>query len=202
MGIESRRQLEELYLPPSDRFVTVDVPHIQYAMIDGAGSPDGPAFELAMRWLVAAVYPIRKIAKARMGRRFVEPPVEGLWWADDMADLVAGHKDRLKWRLLMPTADWVTREMFAEATAEAARRLGEVLTSLRLENYAEGQSVQFMHVGPPAGAQPTLTRLHHEFLPASGLVARGPHHEIYLSDPRRTAPDRMKTVFRQPVSAA
>jgi hypothetical protein len=135
-----------------------------------------------------------------MGKDFVEPPLEGLWWADDIDDFVAGRKDKLKWRLMIvATADWLTHEMFEQAVEKASKKLGAVPAGLRWESYTEGTSAQIMHVGPPGSQAATVARLHHEFLPANNLVPNGHHHEIYLNDPRRVAPEKLKTVLRQPV---
>jgi len=198
-ALDDRRRLEELYLPSADEFVLVDVPDLQFVMMDGEGDPGGEAFARAMRWLFAVIYPIKRIAKERMGMRFVEPPLEGLWWADDMKDLIAGNREKLKWRLMMVTADWVDQEMFDQALTKTSERLGEPPSSLRLERFTEGLSVQIMHVGPNSEEVATLARLHHEFLPEHDLVPRGHHHEIYLTDPARVAPEKLKTVLRQPV---
>jgi hypothetical protein len=197
--LDDRRLLNELYLPPADEFVLVDVPDLQFVMIDGEDGPDSEAFAEAMRWLFAVVYPMKRVAKQRMGKSFVEPPLEGLWWADDMNDLIAGNRGRLKWRLMIVTADWVDQEMFDQTVAEASQRLGEPPSSLRLERFVEGTSVQIMHVGPNSEEVATLARMHHEFLPEHDLVAHGLHHEIYLTDPNRVAPEKLKTVLRQPV---
>jgi hypothetical protein len=199
----SREQLEELYLPPTDAFVLVDVPAMRFIMIDGQGNPEGAGFARALQWLLAVLHPIKPLAKERMGRRYVEPPLEGLWWADDIADFVAGKKDELKWRLMIPaTPDWITPEVFEDAVAQAGTKLGKAPGSLRLDTLAEGRSVQIMHLGPPAEQCGTMTRSHAEYLPAHQLVCNGPHHEIYLTDPRRVAPERQKTVLRQPVRGA
>lgn len=192
--------MRELYLPPTDAFVIVDVPKMQFLMIDGDGFPQGEPGTRALQWLVTALYPITRVAKEQMGRHFVEPPVEGLFWADDIADLAAGRKDRLKWRLMMPaTPDWVTADLFEDGVRHASGTSGEPPSSLRLDTYDEGRSVQIMHVGPPADQCTTVVRMHQEFLPAHELTANGPHHEIYLTDPRRVAPAKQKTVLRQPV---
>jgi hypothetical protein len=134
-----------------------------------------------------------------MGKNFVEAPLEVLWWADDMADFIAGNRDKFKWRQMIVTADWVDEEMLHEAVAKTSERLGEPPGSLRLERFAEGKSVQIMHVGPESAAIPTMARLHDGFPPEHSLVAVGYHHEIYLTDPGRTAPEKLKTVLRQPV---
>ena len=196
------KRLQELYLPSDKAFTLVDVPDMQFVMIDGEGSPDGEPYTHAMRWLFSVIYPIKRIAKERMGKRFVEPPMEGLWWADDMEDFIAGNKAKFKWRMMIVTADWVTDEMFEQAILKTKERLGEVPGSLRLGTYGEGRSVQIMHIGPPAGSGPILARLHGEFLPDNKLICNGHHHEIYLNDPRRVAPEKIRTVFRQPVRSS
>jgi hypothetical protein len=197
---EERRRLEELYLPPTDEFVFVDVPDMQFAMLDGEGDHDSDRFVQGTQWLFAVIHPIKRIAKERMGKRFVEAPIEVLWWADDMADFIAGNRDKWRWRQMIVTADWVDQEMFADAVATTSQRLGPPPDSLRLERFDEGRSVQIMHIGPESAAVPTMARLHNDFLPAHDLVAVGCHHEIYLTDPSRVAPDKIKTVLRQPVA--
>jgi hypothetical protein len=102
-----------------------------------------------------------------MGKSFVEPPLEALWWADDINDFIAGNRDKLKWRLMIVTADWVDEEMFDQAVAKTSERLGEPPSGLRLERFAEGTSVQIMHVGPNSEEVATITRLHNEFLPST-----------------------------------
>jgi hypothetical protein len=199
-ALDDRRRLEELYLPPADDFVVVDVPDLQFAMIDGEGDPAGDAFGGAMQRLFATIYPIKRIAKERMGERFVEPPLECLFWADDIDDLIAGRRDRLRWRQMIVTADWVDRPMFDEAVRAASKRLGVPPDGLRLERFAEGLSVQIMYVGPNSEEAATLARLHGEYLPTHGLTPNGYHHEIYLTDPDRVAPEKRRTVLRQPVA--
>jgi hypothetical protein len=101
----------------------VDVPDLRFVMIDGDGDPGGEAFTRATRWLFAVIYPMKRVAKERMGKSFVEPPLEGLWWADDMNDFIAGNRDKLRWRLMIVTADWVDKEMFDQAVVKATERL-------------------------------------------------------------------------------
>jgi hypothetical protein len=199
-ALDSKARLKELYLPPSKDFVLVDVPELQYMMVDGEGSPDDERFSFMIRWLFAVLHPIKLIAKKQMGKNFVEPPLECLWWADDVSDFIAGKKDKLKWRLMIvAAADWLTKAMFDEAVEKASQKLGEVPAGLRLDRYREGKSVQIMHVGPPGAIAATMARLHNEFLPGHKLIPNGHHHEIYLNDPRRVAPEKLKTVLRQPV---
>lgn len=194
--------LKKLYLPSDKAFALVDVPEMQFVMIDGEGNPAGETYSRAMRWLFSVVYPIKLIAKARMGKHFLEPPMECLWWADDMEDFVKGNKETFKWRIMIVTADWVSDEMFNEALSKTEERLGEVPGRLRLGTYDEGTSVQMMHIGPPSKLGPIVARLHQEFLPENSLIPNGHHHEIYLNDPRRVASEKLKTVVRQPVRSS
>jgi hypothetical protein len=196
----TRERLKELYLPPATGFTFVDVPDLPFVMIDGASVPDGEEHRHAIRWLFATIYPLKRVAKERMGKDFVEPPLEGLWWSDDPNDLATGRRDRLRWRMMIVVADWVTDAMVAEAVAASSERLGDAPATLRLDRLDEGRCVQIMHVGDYRNeAAAVARRLHAEFLPAHGLVPNGHHHEIYLSDPGRVAPEKMRTVVRQPV---
>lgn len=195
-----KARLKELYLPPTNEFVLVDVPDMRYIMIDGHGAADRAALDHAVKWLFTVVHPIKRTARERMGKDFVQPPLEGLWWADDIREFIAGNKERLNWRMMIVyEPDWLTREMFDNAVAAAGARLGDVPVSLRLEKYHEGLSAQTLYAGPPHSEGPTIARLHRDFLPAHNLTADGFHHEIYLTDPNRVAPRKMKTVLRQPV---
>jgi hypothetical protein len=195
-----KARLKELYLPPAKDFVLVKVPEMRFVMIDGRGAADRSALDHAVKWLFAVIYPIKPIARERMGKNFVEPPLEGLWWADDLEDFICGKRDKLNWRMMIVyEPDWLTAEMFEDAVAAAKARLGEPPASLRLERYREGLSAQIMYVGPPSAEASTIARMHREFLPAHNLIPNGHHHEIYLTDPNRVAPQKQKTVLRQPV---
>ncbi len=101
--------------------------------------------------------------------------------------------------MIVADADWLTRELFDEGFEQASRRLGDVPSSLRIKNYAEGKCVQIMHIGPPGAQSATTARMYGEFLTENNLTPHGYYHEIYLNDPRRVAPNKLKTVLRQPV---
>jgi hypothetical protein len=193
------RRLKELYLPPADRFVLVDVPEMSFVMIEGEGDHSTEVFRLGSRWLFSVLAPIKPVARERMGGSYVEPPLEVLWWADDMRDFIAGDRAKWKWRQMIVMADWVDEDLFDRGMTAASERLGEQPSTLRLDRFDEGRSVQIMHVGPEEAAIPTMARMFDVFLPEHHLVATGSFHEIYLSDPRRVAPEKMRTVLRQPV---
>lgn len=202
--VDFKKVLKALYQPSAKAFAIVDVPQMQFFMIDGIGDPNtSQEYARSVQWLYGVAYPLKFWAKKELGKDHVVPPLEGLWWADDMNAYVEGNRRDWKWQLMILAPDWVTREAFASALETAAEKIGSPPpASLRLEIFDEGLSVQIMHLGPYSAEAPTIAKLHKEFLPANGLVENGHHHEIYLSDPRRVAPEKLKTVLRQPVRRA
>jgi hypothetical protein len=196
-----RKTLKHLYLPPVKDFVQVEVPAMQFVMIDGAGDPNtAAAYKDAVQWLYTVSYTLKFASKLSLKRDYTVPPLEGLWWADDMNTFITREKNRWSWTMMIMAPDWIDGAMFEEATAKATAKAGaQPPASLRLEPFDEGLSVQIMHIGPYDAEGPTIARLHGEYLPAHGLTENGHHHEIYIGDPRRTAPEKLKTVLRQPV---
>jgi hypothetical protein len=193
-----------LYAPSSTDFVIVDVPPMQYLAIDGSGDPNAsPEYAAAIEALYPVAYALKFTSKNALGRDFVVGPLEGLWRAADMSAYTRGDRDAWEWTLLVHQPDWITAEMVADAVGAmtAKKKGGTALDHLRLLTVDEGRSVQILHIGSYAAEAPTLARLHDEYMPAHGLTFNGDHHEIYLSDVRRTAPEKLKTVLRQPVRA-
>jgi hypothetical protein len=143
------------------------------------------------------------MSKAALHRDYVVPPLEGLWWSEDMADFAARRKDRWRWTMMIAVPDFVEGSMADEATVKARQKKElPALPRLRFERLQEGQAVQTLHVGAYDDEGPILKRLHQEFLPAHRLAPSGHHHEIYLSDPRKTSAEKLKTILRQPVRSA
>lgn len=138
-------------------------------------------------------------SKQTLEHDYVVPPLEGLWWADDPADFVHRNKENWQWTMQIMVPDFIPIEMLEAAQDKAAKKLGTAPQSLRFASICEGRCLQTMHIGSYDDEGPTLARLHDEVMPQNGLTFNGAHHEIYLGDPRRTAPDRLKTVLRQPV---
>lgn len=185
-------------------FDIVDVPEMRYLMIDGHGDPNtAPAFHRSVESLYPVAYSLKFASKRELDRDYVVPPLEGLWWAEDMdVFTVAREKSRWDWTLLLMVPDWIGDAMYTAAIAAvAAKGTAPRLADIRLEPLSEGRCVQTLHVGSFDDEAEVLARMHHEFIPANGLRMAGTHHEIYLSDPRRTAPEKMRTVLRQPVAA-
>lgn len=196
-----KKACKALYGAPAGKFAVVDVPSLNYFMIDGAGDPNtAPEYKAAVEALYAASYTLKFMSKAALLRDYVVPPLEGLWWATDMTDFVARRKDRWRWTMMIAVPDFIERPV-AEAAIVKAKVKKELpaLRRLHFEELAEGQAVQTLHVGAYDDEGPILKTLHEEFLPAHRLVPSGHHHEIYLSDPRKTAAAKLKTILRQPV---
>lgn len=194
-----KKQRRELYAP-GRAFAVVDVPPLDFLMVDGHGDPNTvTAYREAVEALFATSYAVRAVAKARLGRVHTVGPLEGLWSADDLAVFRTRDKGAWDWTMMIVQPEWITAELVEEAVAAARKKGRPGLDRLRFERYAEGRSVQILHVGSYDDEAPTLERLHGEFLPARGLAPTGPHHEIYLSDARRTDPARLRTILRQPV---
>ena len=194
----------ELYAPrPGDPQV-VDVPELAFLMVDGHGDPNtSAAYRDAVEALFTASYAVRAAAKAALGRVHTVAPLEGLWSAADLSVFRSRDKSAWDWTLMIAQPDWAPPELVAEALAAAQRRKGlPALGLLRLERFCEGRSVQVLHVGSYDDEGPVLARLHDEWLPAHGLAPTGRHHEVYLSDARKVAPAKLRTVLRQPVTAA
>ncbi len=201
MKIDFRKQLKEFYDPPA-RFVVVDVPEMSFLMLDGQGNPNtAPAYGEGIQWLYSIAYAL-KFGSKTAERDYVVPPLEALWWSDDMSDFALGRKDKWLWTQMIMVPDFVSPELFPEAKDKAVRKLGSPPATLRLERFHEGLSVQFLHIGPYAEEAATIRRMHEEFIPSQNLALRGRHHEIYLSDPRRVAQSKLKTIVRQPVKLA
>lgn len=201
MAIDVRRERAELYRAGARDFVEVVVPPAEYLAVDGHGDPNtSDDYAAAAAALYTAGYAVRAAVKARTGEAFVVGPLEGLWTAADPAAFATGRKADWDWTMLIPLPAVVSAEDVAAGLATAAERKPDVPVSrVRPLALDEGRSLQILHVGSYDDEAPTLARLHHEVMPARGFTWNGPHHEIYLGDPRRVPPERLRTVLRQPV---
>lgn len=183
-------------------FAVVEVPVLQHLAVDGRGDPNtAPAYADALAALYPVAYTLKFLSKTELGRDYGVMPLEGLWWSADLAAFTSRRdKSRWEWTLLTMVPDWITGEHLDAARAAAARRQRvPALDAVRLERWTEGLSVQTLHVGSYDDEAPVLAALHEEFLPAQGLRPTGKHHEIYLTDARRTPAERLRTILRQPV---
>lgn len=180
----------DAYRARRGQFRVLDVPTMNFFMIDGQGDPNtSPQYAAALAALYPLAYALKFRSKRELGRDYVVPPLEGLWWADDMAAFTAARdKSRWHWRMMLMTPQWIQPDHV------------ETSGGVRWERFDEGRCVQTLHVGPYDEEGPVLEQMHHEVIPDDGSTMRGLHHEIYLGDPRRAAPERLRTILRQPVS--
>lgn len=179
----------------------VDVPPQQFLMIDGRGDPNtAPEYAAALEALYALAYGLKFALKKRdPALDFKVSPLEGLWWAEDLGSFREGDRSRWQWTMLIAVPDTVTEADLAQVAAAAERKGKAAAHQVRLERYAEGRCAQILHTGPYRDEAPTIQRLH-AFIAAQGCRPGGKHHEIYLGDPRRTAPERLRTIIRQPIA--
>ncbi len=195
------KDLKDLYSPSVEEPALVDVPALSFLMLDGSGDPNtSPEYQEAIQALYGLSYGLKfALKKGPAGLDYAVMPLEGLWWAGDMATFTSGPRDDWRWTMMIAQPEAVTPEFFQQVRDEAVRKKGlAALAKVRLEAFHEGLSAQIMHVGPFSAEGPTIQRLH-QFIAEQGYAPAGKHHEIYLSDPRRSAPEKMKTVIRQPV---
>lgn len=199
-AVDLKQQRKDLYQPPADEVTVVDVPEMRFLAIDGVGDPNmAPAYKQAVEALYAAAYAIKFLRKQIPGAADAAVmPLEGLWWTSDGSAFSPEHKDNLQWTALIRQPDEVTDELFEEARRRVAQRKQlPALSHMRLEPFREGQAAQIMYIGPYATEGPTIVRLH-AFIAQQGGTLRGRRHEVYLSDPARRPPDKLKTILRQP----
>lgn len=205
-SIDLKKTYHPLYAPATGKVSVVHVPPLPYLMIDGAGNPNtAPAYVEAVQALYSLAYGLRALRKAA-GEVFTVMPLEGLWWfADDPLEnfvITEADKDRFLWTMLILQPASITPALVEEARDQVRRKKPEArLDAVRFDILAEGEAVQIMHLGPYADEGPNIARLH-EYIAAQGWQLGGKHHEIYLNDPRKVAPEKMKTIIRQPFTRA
>lgn len=199
--VDYKKVLKEFYRPSSRKPSEVDVPEMNFLMIDGKGDPNtAQEYQDALEALYATSYTLKfKLKKAKIAD-FIVMPLEGLWWVEGSEGFDFDVKLNWCWTSMIMQPEPVTRNEVIEAMAETKEKKDPVaLQKIRFESFREGYSVQIMHIGPFSEEQPTIDKLH-TYAEEQGFKLRGKHHEIYLSDPRRTAPEKIKTVIRQPVA--
>jgi hypothetical protein len=199
--IDLKKEMERLYQPSSKAVVQVEVPTMNFLMVDGEGDPNtSKAFHDAIEALFSLSYTVKfMVKKGELAIDYSVMPLEGLWWADDMSNFPGEEKSQWKWTAMVMQPLFVTRAMIDVAfeTVQQKKHL-IALSDVRFEPFDEGVCVQIMHIGPFSEEGPTIEKLH-QFIDVSHRQRRGKHHEIYLSDIRKAAPAKWKTIIRQPI---
>jgi hypothetical protein len=203
-NFDVKRERRMYYTAKRDTFEVLDVPEMTFLMADGKGNPNtADGYRTAVEALYSTSYAVRAIAKEELDRQHTVGPLEGLWWADDLRVFESRDGDEWNWSMMIVQPDWITRDVVDAALERVRNRKDlEALDRLRFDTFAEGMCVQVLHVGPYDEEAPTIKRMHEEYIPAHKLALRGRHHEIYLGDPRRAAPSKLRTILRQPVHSA
>jgi len=198
--IDFKKELKHLYNASANETSVVDVPSLNFLEIDGAGDPNKvKAFEEAIEALYSVSFPLKFMVKKERGIDYTVMPLEGLWWTDDMTQFSIDNKDIWKWTVMIMQPEHVTKDFVQRVVEQVEKKKSPpALSKMRFETLHEGLSAQIMHIGPYSAEGPTVEKLH-AFVREKGYVLAGKHHEIYLSDPRRAAPEKMKTIIRQPI---
>ena len=177
----------------------VDVPDMNFLLVDGEGAPTSPQYSAAIEALFSVAYTLKFMVKKSKGIDYAVMPLEGLWWMDDMTKFDADKKDEWKWTAMIMQPKYVAAEDF-EMAVEAVKKKKNpaALSKVRFESFKEGAAAQIMYVGPFSAEETTIQKIHGQ-IQSSGHTLSGKHHEIYLNNPATTATEKLKTVIRQPM---
>lgn len=200
--LDLKKQLKPFYTSSAKQPEVVTVPPLPCLMIDGTGDPNtAQAYKDAVGALYSVAYSLKFAFKKGRGIDYPVMPLEGLWWTDDMATFSTDDKSNWLWTMLIVMPDVVTEADVAQTVADLKiKKPSPALDLIRLATFDEGEAAQIMHIGPYSTEAPNIARLH-EFIAAQGCALSGRHHEIYLGDPNRSAPEKLKTIIRQPMRA-
>ena len=200
MKVDLKKELAG-YTARRGELALVDIPPRRYLALDGHGDPNtSQAYADALASIYPLAYTLKLLSRRELDRDYVVGPLEALWWAEDLAMFTtARDKTQWDWTVMLVVPDWLDAAHVEAARAAAAGKDAPLLDQVRLEELDEGLYVQTLHIGPYDEEGPVLAEIHERFVPSQGLRLRGRHHEIYLSDARRTAPEKLRTILRQPV---
>jgi hypothetical protein len=197
--IDLKKELKDLYNPSSKEIAIVEVPKMNFLMIDGSGDPNtSQEYKDAVEALFSLSYTLKFMMRKAGVFDYVVMPLEGLWWADDMSKF-AEDKNLWKWTAMIMQPEQVTKDLITKAAEELKKKKKlPALPKIRFQSFQEGKSAQIMYFGPYANEGPTIQKIH-EFIKQHEASLVGKHHEIYLSDAHRAAPEKLKTILRQPM---
>lgn len=198
--IDFKKKLKHLYSPSSKEVSVVNVPRMNFLMIDGKGDPNTTLeYKQAVEALYAVAYNLKfKIKKGTTQIDYGVLPLEGLWWVDDMTEFDVNHKEDWQWTAMIMQPEYISENLFKTTLEEVARKKElTALSKMRFEDFEEGKAAQILHIGAFSEEGPTIEKVH-RFITDQGYQLTGKHHEVYLSDIRKAAPEKWKTIVRQP----
>lgn len=198
--IDFKKELKHLYNPSAKEIAVVDVPEMNFLMIDGIGDPNtAQEYKDAIEALYTVSYTLKFMIKKAKAIDYVIVPLESLWWTNKPSQFTIENKDIWKWTAMIMQPEYVIKELFNETLKQVEKKKKlPALSKIRFEKFHEGLSVQILYIGPYSAEGPTIEKIHN-FVKEKGYKLAGKHHEIYLSDPRKTASERLKTILRQPI---
>ncbi|WP_066497644.1 GyrI-like domain-containing protein [Abyssisolibacter fermentans] len=201
--IDFKKEYKELYKPSVKKVSIVEITKFNYLSIDGVGDPNTSIeYKQAIEALFSVSYKVKfMIKKGSIGIDYGVLPLEGLWWTEDMNDFSIERKDLWNWTAMIMQPDFVEKELVDEAMKEVNKKKElPAISKIKFQIIEEGLAAQIMHIGPYSEEKPTIEKLHN-YIKDNGYVFNGKHHEIYLSDVRKAAPQNLKTIIRQPISS-
>lgn len=198
--IDLKKENKEFYYPSSKEVSVIELPEMQFLMMDGQGDPNtSQEYQNAMETIFPVAYKTKFMSKKDNSQDYVVMPLEGLWWVDNMEEFSMEDRSKWKWTVMIRQPDFITKNLIDGAVEELKTKKDlPSLSKLRFENFKEGPAVQIMHLGPYGEAEAQAVQKLHNSIEENGHSLRGKHHEIYISDMRRTKPEKLKTVIRQP----
>jgi len=196
-----KKEKKDLYYPSDKHVSVVDVPRMNFLMVDGKGDPNtSKEYKNAMEALFPVSFKAKFLSKKENNQDYVVMPLEGLWWVEDMKEFSIEDKGSWKWTAMIMQPEFINKGLIKKAIEEVeTKKNPESLSKVKFKKFSERLSAQIMHLGPYGAAEaPTVEKLH-DFIEKSGYKIRDKHHEIYISDVRRIKPEKLKTVIRQPI---
>jgi len=199
--LDLKKEYSTLYKVKANDIAIVDVPTLPYLMCDGHGDPNtSPIFRDAVEALYSIAYTIKFDVKKAGGQDFAVMPLEGQWWADDMSAFAMGNREKWKWTMMILQPSFITAAMVEEARKKVMEKKDvKMAAQVVFGEQHEGTCAQLLHIGPYSKEAENIQRLH-RFIADNGYKLHGKHREVYLSDMRRTAPEKLKTIIRQPMA--
>ncbi|TWU51577.1 GyrI-like domain-containing protein [Rubripirellula reticaptiva] len=190
------------YKAKSGQFSVIEVPTMNFIAINGDKGPASKEFTAAIETLYPVAYHLKFMSKRSLEKDYVVPPLEAIWWARDMdAFTTKFDQSQWEWTAMIMVPDWITDAMVQSSLSDVtAKKAPPSIDKLRLTQIDEGICVQTMHIGSYSDEGPVLKEMHEKFIPNNGLQMRGKHHEIYFNDFRKVAPEKLRTMLRQPVT--
>ncbi len=197
--IDLKKELKNLYNPSSKEVTVVDVPAMNFLLVNGEGAPTSAQYSEAIEALFSVSYTLKFMVKKDKGIDYQVMPLESLWWVDDMTKFSADRKDEWKWTAMIMQPKYVTSDDVSLAVEQVKKKKNPAaLSKVRFESFKEGLAAQIMYIGSFSDEGPTIAKIH-VYIQNSGHELSGKHHEIYLNNPATTAPEKLKTIIRQPM---